>query len=422
MTATPYRRPSSRVGYVVKVYPRYSETFIVNEVLAHEAAGLSIDLFALRSSRDTHFQDAIARVRAPVTYLGDGAVKAEVLWSAVRDAQSLPGFKAGLAAALTASAEEVHAAVLLAREVHARQIDHLHAHFATAPAAVARIAAAFAGVTYSFTAHAKDIFHDSVRPEDLARKLEDAAATVTVSDFNFEHLTRTFGPAAARLRRIYNGLDLERFPFQPAGDRPPRIVAVGRLVEKKGFSVLIDACAVLAARGLTFTCEIIGMGELEAALRQQIQAPGLQGRVVLTGPQPQYAVIEAMARASVFAMPCIVGGDGNRDGLPTAILEAMAVGTPCVATDVTGIPEAITDGQTGLIVAQHDMSGLATAIERLLTNPTLRVQLAAAARRRIDAEFDIRRNTAIMRELFALCTGGGATADREARGRAVAGV
>jgi colanic acid/amylovoran biosynthesis glycosyltransferase len=422
MTAAPDRRPGSRVGYVVKVYPRYSETFIVNEVLAHEAAGLSIDLFALRTSRDTHFQDLIARVRATVTYLGDGAVKAEALWAAVREAQKLSGFQEGITAAIAASAEEVHAAILLAREVHARGIGHLHAHFATAPATVARIAAAFAGITYSFTAHAKDIFHESVRAEDLARKLEDAAAAVTVSDFNYEYLTRTFGSAAAQLRRIYNGLDLERFPFQPPSERPPRIVAVGRLVEKKGFSVLIDACAVLASRGLPFTCEIIGMGELESALRQQIEARRLEGCVVLTGPQPQCAVVESMARASVFAMPCIVGVDGNRDGLPTAILEAMAVGTPCVATDVTGIPEAIVDGVTGLIVPQHAPAALAASIERLLTNPTLRVQLATAARRRIEAEFDIRRNTATMRELFAGCTCSGITAPGRAHGRAVAGV
>jgi colanic acid/amylovoran biosynthesis glycosyltransferase len=408
MTVALNRRPSSRVGYVVKVYPRYSETFIVNEILAHEAAGLSVDIFALRPPRDTHFQDGIARVRAPVTYLGDGAVKAEMFWSAVRDAQRLPGFHAGLDAAMTASADEVHAAVLLAREVRARDIAHLHAHFATAPATVARIAAAFAGVTYSFTAHAKDIFHESVRNEDLERKLKEAAAAVTVSEFNLEHLTRSFGPAAARLRRIYNGLDLERFSFQPPRDRAPRIVAVGRLVEKKGFSVLIDACAVLVARGVKFTCEIIGMGELEATLRAQIEGLGLRSRVMLAGPQPQYAVIRAMAEASVLAMPCIVGADGNRDGLPTAILEAMALGTPCVATDVTGIPEAITDGHTGLIVSQHDLSGLAAAIERLLTNASLRVELAEAARRRIEADFDIRRNTSVMRELFAVCTDSGA--------------
>ena len=403
MRITPNGSPGLRVGYVVKVYPRYSETFIVNEILAHEAAGLPIEIFALRPARDSHFQDAIARVNAPVTYLGDGAVKAEAFWSAVRDAQNLPRFQTGLTAAMTASADEVHAAVLLAREIRAREIGHLHAHFASAPATVARIAAAFAGVTYSFTAHAKDIFHESVRKEDLERKLTDAAAAVTVSDFNLEHLTGRFGPAAARLRRIYNGLDLERFSFQPPRDRAPRIVAIGRLVEKKGFAVLIDACAVLAARGVEFTCDIIGMGELETALGAQIERLGLQGRVVLAGPQPQCALIRALAGASVLAMPCIVGGDGNRDGLPTAILEAMAIGTPCVATDVTGIPEAIVDGRTGMIVGQHDASGLAASIEQLLTNASLRVHLAQAARRRVEADFDIRRNAALLRDLFAVC-------------------
>src|SRR5687767_327179 len=131
--SAPNRRPISRVGYVVKVYPRYSETFIVNEILAHEAAGLSVDIFALRPARDSHFQDALARVKASVTYLGDGAAKAEVFWSALRDAQDLPGARAGLAAAMTAQSDEVHGALLLAREIRARQIGHLHAHFASAP-------------------------------------------------------------------------------------------------------------------------------------------------------------------------------------------------------------------------------------------------------------------------------------------------
>lgn len=397
------RGRSLRVGYVVKVYPRYSETFIVNEILAHEAVGLALDIFALRPARDSHFQDAIARVRAPVVYLGDGALKAETFWSAIRDAQALPGFHAGLAAARTATSDEVYAAFLLAGEARRRGTVHLHAHFASAPTSVARIAAALAGITYSFTAHAKDIFHESVHAEDLGRKLADAAAAVTVSDFNAEYLRRTYRESAARLQRIYNGLDLDRFTFQPPHDRPPHIVAVGRLVEKKGFSVLVDACGILAARGLAFSCEVIGTGELEGVLRAQIEQLGLEERVVLAGPQPQYAVMRAMAGASVLAMPCVVGADGNRDGLPTAVLEAMAIGTPCVATDVTGLPEVIADGRTGLMVAQHDAVGLAAAIERLVTDPALRVHLAEGARRRIDADFDIGRNTAALRGMFGAC-------------------
>jgi colanic acid/amylovoran biosynthesis glycosyltransferase len=393
----------TRIGYVVKVYPRYSETFIVNEILAHEEAGLSIDVFSLRPSRDTHFQDAIARVRAPVTYLGESALKAEMFWSAMRDAKALPGFSAGLTAADTAASDEVYAALILARQVRDRGIVHLHAHFASAPTSVARIAALLAGVTYSFTAHAKDIFHESVSAAELERKLGDAAAAVTVSEFNLEYLTRTYSGSAARLRRIYNGLDLQRFAFQPPGDRTARVLAVGRLVEKKGFSTLIEACAMLAGRGLAFSCEVIGEGELEGALRAQIVRLGLERHVVLAGPQPQCDVIQAMAGASVLAMPCVVGADGNRDGLPTAMLEAMAIGTPCVATDVTGIPEVIEDGRTGLMVAQHDASGLAMALEHLLTDSSLRVGLAEAARRRIEAQFDIRRTAVDLRAMFAAC-------------------
>src|SRR5437867_415598 len=173
-----------RVGYVLKRYPRYSETFIVTEILAHEAAALDVHIFALLAPSDTHFQDCIARVRAPVTYLGGEAVKAAEFWQAVNDAaELLPGLWPQLATARGEAARDVYQAALLAREVHLRGIDHLHAHFATSATSVARMAAEFASVSYSFTAHAKDIYHDNVSPESLRRKLASAAAVVTVSDY-----------------------------------------------------------------------------------------------------------------------------------------------------------------------------------------------------------------------------------------------
>jgi colanic acid/amylovoran biosynthesis glycosyltransferase len=397
----------ARIGYVVKVYPRYSETFIVNEILAHEAAGLSIDIFSLRPPRDTHFQDAISRVRAPVTYLPDGAVKIDGFWKALMDAESMPGFRAGLDAARAAGSDDVLAALFLAREVRLRHINHLHAHFASGAASVARIAAAFAGVTYTLTAHAKDIFHESVRDDDLERKLRDAAATITVSDYNVGYLKKRFGPAASRLMRIYNGLDLDRFAYgAPRDDRSRRIAAVGRLVEKKGFATLVEACALMRGPASKFVCEIIGTGEQEGELRAQIERLGLDGSVLLRGPQPQTEVIEAIRTAAALAVPCVEAADGNRDGLPTVILEAMAVGTPCVATDVTGIPEVVEDGNTGLMVRQRDAAGLAAALERLLEDPPLRVRLAAAARRRVEAGFDGRQTTAVLREVFEHCIAG----------------
>jgi colanic acid/amylovoran biosynthesis glycosyltransferase len=390
-----------RVGYVLKRYPRYSETFIVNEILAHEAAGLEIEIFSLRPPEETHFQDAIARVRAPVNYLSAEGLKALDFWRALEEASEvLPGLWSTLEAARGEAVRDVYQAVRLAREVHLKGIHHLHAHFATSATTVGRLAARFAAVPYTFTAHAKDIFHDSVQPNDLRRKLHDAAAVITVSDYNVEYLRQIYGPAAARVQRIYNGLDLERFPYEAPHDRPPRIVSVGRLVEKKGFTDLIAACTILAKRGCHFSCQIIGTGELEANLRAQIEQLGLQTKVQLLGPRPQSEVIKYVQNAAVFTAPCVVGTDGNRDGLPTALLESMALGTPCVATDVTGIPEVLRDGETGLLVPQHHPAALAIAIERLLADPVLRVRLAVGARCLLEAEFNIYRNSAYLREGF----------------------
>jgi len=391
-----------RVGYVVKRYPRYSETFIVNEILAHEAAGLQIDIFSLRPPCDTHFQDRIAKVRAPVTYLTAEGVKAGTFWSTVnRAAGMLCGFWPALARAHKHSVTEIYQAILLAEQVRDRGITHLHAHFATEATTVARLAAAFAGVPYTFTAHAKDIFHESVDAADRREKLSQASAVVTVSDYNCRYLTETFGDAAARVRRIYNGLELADFPYRSPRQRSDTIVAVGRLVEKKGFADLIDACAVLARRGRRVRCCIIGDGELESDLRRRIALAGLADMVELAGPRPQPHVIRIVQEAAVFAAPCIVGDDGNRDGLPTVLLEAMSLGTPCISTDVTGIPEVIRHGETGLIVPQHDPESLADAMEKLLDSPDLRTELAERARALIERDFDIHRNTSQMRRIFA---------------------
>ena len=225
-------------------------------------------------------------------------------------------------------------------------------------------------------------------------------AVITVSDYNLQYLRERFGTEAARVQRVYNGLDLERFAYQSPADRPPQVVAVGRLIEKKGFAGLVEACHILAQRGRQYSCQIIGSGEQGAELRARVQRLGLEGKVEFLGPRPQGEVVRHIQGAAVFAAPCVVGQDGNRDGLPTVLLEAMALGTPCVSTDVTGIPEIVQDMETGLMVPQHDPAALATAIERLLTDSALRVRLASRARRMIETEFDIHRNAARLRGVF----------------------
>jgi colanic acid/amylovoran biosynthesis glycosyltransferase len=388
-------RDALRIGYVAKVFPRLSETFIVSELLAHEQAGLDIEVFSLRPSSDRGAHAAHARLRAPITEIPEEVTVGNLL-------DELGTRPLGVAQELVDRARDEHPrevlqALRLASLVRERGIGHLHAHFANVAATVTRMAALLAGVPYSITAHAKDIFHADVRPEQLRRVLEDAAAVVTVSEFNVTHLRSVCPGVTERLHRVYNGLDLERFPFTSPATRMPRIVGIGRLVEKKGFGDLLAACALLAAEGRRFECRIVGAGALDAQLRSTAERLGLEDVVTFVGPVSQEAVREEITAAAALAAPCIVGADGNREGLPTVLLEAMALGTPCVATDVTGIPEVLLDGRTGLAVAQHDPAGLAAALGRLLGDADLRVRLAGAARGLVEARFDADETSACWR-------------------------
>ena len=390
-----------RVGYVVKRYPRYSETFIVNEILAHEASGLELEIFSVRPPVDTHFQDRISAVRAPVHYLRASGLRASELWRMLgRARRELPNFEPGLARAWNAEAGELYGALELALAVQETGIEHLHAHFATSPTSVARLAAGFAGISFSFTAHAKDIFHEDVKVEQLGEFMSDAAAVITVSHYNQGHLRELVPGAAQRIVRVYNGLELADFRFDSPREREPRILAVGRLVEKKGFGDLVEACALLRADGVRFRCDLVGTGPLEDELRARVEALGLAGLVTLTGPRPQAEVRRMLHGAAVFAAPCVVGRDGDADGLPTTLLEAMASGLPCISTDVTGIPEVIEPEQTGLRVPQHDPPALAKALARLLDSPDDRERLARAARARIERDFDVSQNAARLRDVF----------------------
>ena len=398
----PAERPL-RLAYIVKRFPRYSETFIVNEILAHEAAGCEVEVFSLRPCTDTHFQDILARLRAPVRYVPSEARSTE-FWTACAQAFTTCGsIDEILRRAAASDGRDVYQSLVLARWLCEGGFDHVHAHFATLASTVARMAAPLAGLPWTFTAHAKDIFHNEVQFDDLAVKCADASAVVTVSEFNRAYLSEQFGAVARRIVRVYNGLDLDRVPDGAGGPRPVDVLAVGRFVEKKGFEVLIDACAQLAARGVALTCEIIGEGELESALRERIATRGVGHVVRLRGPRPQLEVLDALRHAKVFAAPCLVGADGNRDGLPTTILEAMASGAACIATPVTGIPEAIRHGETGSLVTSGDADGLAAAIGRLLDRPDERQRLAAAARALIEADFDSRVTARQLRDVFATC-------------------
>ena len=390
-----------RIAYIVKRFPRFSETFIVNEILAHEAAGVPVEIFSLYPPNDTHFQDAISRVRAPVTYLSAEGLRGADLWTEIETAASeLPLIWRHLQHANGSEARVVYQACQLARAIARNGVTHVHAHFATVAAEVARLAAAWARVPFTVTAHAKDIYHDSVDAARLRHVLASASTVITVSDFNARHLATHVGVTPRRLTRIYNGLDLERFAFSPPVERPAHIVAVGRLVAKKGLDDLVHACALLREGGVLFRCQLIGGGSEESGLRQLIAKHGLGTVMQLTGPLPQADVIAAVRNAAVFAAPSIVADDGDRDGLPTVLLESMALGTPVVSTDIVGIPEVVRHDETGLLVAERSPVQLADALSALLGSPATQSRLAHNARALIEREFDIRVNARHMRTLF----------------------
>jgi len=404
-----------RIAYVLKVYPRTSQTFVLTEILAHERAGLEMDIFSLRRTDDTRFHAALAQVQSPVFQIPRASSNASLALKAFREhAQHLPRLW-DVVQNSQANAEDLLQAAILSRAIVDRGIVHMHAHFGTVATVVARLASRITGVSYSFTAHAKDIFHEIVEEDVLRKKLADAAGVITVSQFNVNYLKDKYAEAAAGVKLIYNGLDLDEFRFEPEGDSPPLVLGVGRLVEKKGFSYLLEASALMRSKGIPFRCEIVGGGVLESSLQEQIQRLDLSGQVKLCGPLSQSDVKQKIRQARLLAAPCVHAEDDDRDGLPTILLEAMALGTPCISTPVTGIPEVLRHEETGLMVAERDAVALADACVRLLTDQNLCSELARNGRRLVEDNFDIDKNTTKIRAFFSAMTGMDLIAGQERR-------
>ena len=399
-----------KIAYILKMFPRFSETFILNEILELERTGVDIHIFSLKQPNDPRRHADVDRVKAPVTYLPP--IDRRNILAFVRPhldvARSHPrGWLTAAGGAIRrsvksrswASVKRFLQAGYVGAALQREGITHVHAHFASSATSVSRDLHQLMGISYSFTAHAKDIFIETVSWGSLVRKLRMARFVVTVSDFNVDHL-RALEPRV-NVHRIYNGLDLDQFqPELPRPQDPPLILAVGRLVEKKGFDDLIRACAILRDRGTPFRCEIIGSGNQERALRDLIASLDLEELIHLPGPMPREELIDRYPQASVFAAPCVVGEDGNRDGLPTVLIEAMALGVPAISTPVTGIPELVRDGETGRIVPERDPAALADAIDQTLACPERAREMAAYGRALVEEEFDLRRNVAQLRSHF----------------------
>jgi glycosyltransferase involved in cell wall biosynthesis len=410
------RAPSPRpITFLLKRFPRLSETFILNELLALERQGVPLRIYSILNPEEHIVHGDVANLRTPVEYFPAGLGGAwDIARAHLQVIAATPGpYARTLVEALShlrrAPVKHFVRAGWLAARLRDARTGHLHAHFAHGPAAVAQFASRLAGVGFSFTAHAKDIYTSP--PELLRAKLRRARFVVTCTQFNATHLANLAGdPWAGHIHCIYHGVNFERFRSNGSGAADPRrrqstCLSIGRLVEKKGFVYLIEAARILKARGRSITIRIVGGGDQRAALESEIARAGLQGTVELTGPMPQEELFAWYEGAGVFALPCVVTNNGDRDGIPNVLVEAMRMGVPVISTAISGIPELVIDGKTGLLVPPRDPLALADAITALLDDPDRARSLAAQAAALVSERFDLHRNAEHLRDLLLAAVG-----------------
>lgn len=400
-----------KIAYILASYPYLTTTFVDREILEVQHRGVDLVLVSMHKPAPFEMRPEIKRLAEATNYLLP-APWPRLLQAHLRFILSQPrtyittlvymlsrrhdGFGAWIRT-LFFFLVGVWAAKVLERQ----EINHIHAHFANRATAVAMVVSRMIGIPYSMFAHANDIY---VSPIMLAEKMEGAKFVATCTGYNKAHLERLCdGHSTGKLHLIYHGLDLSRFDptRQPSPNgRRPLLLAVGQLREKKGYPYLINACRLLQDRGYDFSCEIIGGGPEHSRLEALITDLHLEGTVILRGPLPHSEVLSTYAQATLFVLPCIMAKDGDRDGIPNVLLEAMAMQVPVVSTQLSGIPEVIEDGLTGLLVPSEDKDALAQAIARLLDNPDLRAALGREGRKRIEERFDIHKNIGRLVELF----------------------
>jgi glycosyltransferase involved in cell wall biosynthesis len=402
-------QPEARlvVGYVLRKFPKLSETFVLNEILGLESLGVKVHIFSLLPPRDPRFHEGLARLKAPVWYV-PGFSDRRVLLRTAREARRRYGrrYWRTLTRVLASGRPTLFwrflQAAYIAERAARRHVARFHAHFATRATTVAELASSISGLPYSFTAHAVDIYRHDVDSEILGKKIAGSDFAVTVSQANVDHLARLGDGSRGKIVLVHNGIDVDKFaPKERRGEAPFTILSVARLVEKKGCEYLIDACGQLAERGVPFRCWIIGRGSLRGKLLAQIERLGLGDRVRLLGGCKQSQVLKRYHAADLYVLPSIVGSDGNREGLPVSLVEALACGIPVVSTATAGIPEVVRDEENGLLIPERDPRALAEAMVRLMEDRALYERLRSRARSSVETVFDIETTTGQLRRLFA---------------------
>jgi colanic acid/amylovoran biosynthesis glycosyltransferase len=397
---------TAEIGYVLRKFPVLSETFVLNELLALEERGVPLHVFSIHRPNDPRFHEELPGLKARVTYLPDLAEAGRLLRHARATRQHLGSrFWGTLGWVLSLRRPELLWRLLqgayVANEARRLGLRHLHAQFANRPATVALLASRLTGIPFSFTAHATDIFKTTVNQRALRDKVEAARWVVTVSDFNRDYLLGVTDASPEKIVVVRNGIRLDQFTPGPPPAAPPfRMVCVARLVEKKGLPDLIEACAILRDRGLDFQLGIVGKGNLRQELESLIDCRKLRDHVQLLGPHTHGEVLLRYREAHLCVLSAVVGRDGNQEGLPVSIVEALACGLPVVSTPIAGIPEAVRNGHNGLLVPPGDPAALASALERVMREPGLYARLQMNARPSVVDNFDLPQTAAALHRIL----------------------
>jgi glycosyltransferase involved in cell wall biosynthesis len=400
---------SLKIAYFFFTYPSLHKTFVDREIFALRDMGVNIKIYSLHRPKVklSPYQQAI---KDEIVYISDFGYKARYAAN-IRYALRWPGkYFSTLSYLLTRPHPKYHSrdrtiryfvrSVFLTSLLEKDPPDHIHAHFLNESVTAGLVAQRFLGIPYSATVHASDELF--VTPRMVREKLSEAKFIATCTDYNRDYLEKiSKGKFDQKLRVIYHGLDTNQFHrVQHPQEDVPIIVSVGQLKERKGFHYLVDACAMLHQHNCNFICRIVGEGPMRPILEEKIAQYGLADQVQLLGALPQDEVLEQYQQASIFTLPAVLAKDGDRDGIPNVILEAMAMQLPVVSTRHSAIPEAIEDGVNGVLIPPEDPAALAQALENLLSDPELRQRLGDRGRETVMQQFNPQKNAQMLINAF----------------------
>ncbi len=391
---------SNRILYILTRFPVPTETFILNELREVLRQGLDYDLFSFHVDRAAALEPPYSEVPAKqLPRAHHLQCLSALVYFIRRDPSTVLRI---LGKKYCKKTHHALQAFYLARWCMQHHTSHIHAHYAYHSTSAARIVSALTGITYSFTAHANDIFKSSWQ---MREKIEDSLFCATCTGYNREYLGKTCGAALLpKIHKVYHGIDMDLFRPNARNVRMEdsicRIVSVARLREKKGLNYLLMACAELQKTGLELNATIVGDGPDRERLESLAHRLGIREHVRFTGSIQHEEVKKILAASEIFVLPCVVASDGSRDGIPNVILEAMAMELPVVSTHVSAIPEAVVHEQTGIIADPEDPAGLAQAIVHLHSNPDMRQRLGIHGRKRVKELFDLDTNTRTLVQLF----------------------